>query len=144
MYAILTLLGPYLATAVLLALLTIPPKGALPRAFQWLVGGENAPTTSVSAHYSREASRTSAMSVLVAAFAAEVFLILRADMLGAVHGRWEHVRRSTHTVARQCTPRAAYPLSRADPAGLCTQVASAASRSRHSCASGPFGDCGTL
>lgn len=95
LYAAFALLAPYLATAMLVGLLTIPPRGALPRMVQWLVGESTEPTT-ITPQYTRESLRFPATLALLIAFAAEVFVIVRAEELGSVYGRWEHWHANIH------------------------------------------------
>lgn len=76
--------------ALLLSILTLSPRGVIPRLIQKLTGQQEN-SNAIVPHYSRKTSRRPAMVLLVLAFAFEAYVIIRADQLGAVYGRWEHV-----------------------------------------------------
>lgn len=129
-YALFSLLGPYLVTLVLVALLTIPPHGVLPRLVQRTVSTP-AHDAAIAPYTSRAASRTPATLVVLAAFFVEAYIVLRAEQLGSVYGRWEHVRHHTHTVARQPAPCAAHLVPRGADRRLLLAARAAARGRRH-------------
>ncbi|WFC94739.1 hypothetical protein MBRA1_001373 [Malassezia brasiliensis] len=94
-YALFLLLGPYLVTLVLVALLTIPPHGVLPRLVQRIVSTPSR-DAAIGPYISRAASRTPATLVILAAFFVEAYIVLRAEQLGSVYGRWEHWHANLH------------------------------------------------
>ena len=103
-YALYQLLNPYLVMLVLVGLLTIPSHGVLPRLVQRTVSTP-AHDAAVAPYTSRASSRTPATLVLLAAFFVEAYIVLRAEQLGSVYGRWEHVRRppNSHSGTPTCT-----------------------------------------
>ncbi|WFD08247.1 hypothetical protein MVES1_003619 [Malassezia vespertilionis] len=100
-YAMLSLLGVYSAHAMLLGLLTIPPRGAFPALVNWYVTGTatGAPRRAgLVSLYTRKGSRKFATCALLAAFGAECFVLTRSQQFGGRHGRMEHWHANMHLV----------------------------------------------